>query len=48
MEFNIIVLQRKGSYLYSEKEVLWTKDDADLIEKAIEESCEQINPDDWK
>lgn len=27
---------------------LWSKDDADLIEKAIEEGCEQINPDDWK
>ena len=27
---------------------LWSKDDAALIEKAIEEGCEQINPDDWK
>jgi hypothetical protein len=27
---------------------LWSKDDAELIEKAIEEGCEQINPDDWK
>ena len=27
---------------------LWSKDDADLIENAIEEGCEQINPDDWK
>ena len=27
---------------------LWSKDDADLIEKAIEEGCEQTNPDGWK
>ena len=27
---------------------LWSKDDAGLIEKAIEEGCEQTNPDDWK
>jgi len=27
---------------------LWSKEDAKLIEKAIEEGCEQILPDDWK
>ena len=27
---------------------IWSKEDAELIEKAIEEGCEQINPDDWK
>ena len=27
---------------------MWTKKDAALIEKAITEGCEQINPDDWK
>jgi hypothetical protein len=27
---------------------LWSKEDADAIEKAIEEGCEQIHPDDWK
>ncbi len=26
----------------------WTKKDTELIVKAIEESCEQINEDDWK
>ena len=26
----------------------WSKEDAALIEKAIEEGCEQIHPDDWK
>lgn len=26
----------------------WSKKDADLIEKAIEDGCEQINEDDWK
>ena len=27
---------------------LWSKEDAESIEKAIEEGCEQIHPDDWK
>lgn len=27
---------------------IWDKADAQLIEKAIEEGCETINPDDWK
>ena len=27
---------------------LWSKEDAAAIEKAIEEGCEQIHPDDWK
>jgi hypothetical protein len=27
---------------------IWTKKDAALIEKAIEDGCEQIHPDDWK
>jgi len=27
---------------------LWSKKDAALVEKAITESCEQINEDDWK
>jgi hypothetical protein len=27
---------------------LWSKEDAEAIEKAIEEGCEQIHPDDWK
>jgi hypothetical protein len=27
---------------------IWTKEEAEEIEKIIEESCEQINPDDWK
>lgn len=26
----------------------WSKKDAELIEKAIEDSCEQINEDEWK
>ncbi len=25
----------------------WPTDDAEAIEKAIEEGCEQIHPDDW-
>ena len=27
---------------------IWTEEEADEIKKFIEESCEQINPDDWK
>jgi AmiR/NasT family two-component response regulator len=27
---------------------VWSKEDAEAIEKAIEEGCEQIHPDDWK
>lgn len=26
----------------------WSKKDADLIEKAIEEGCEKIYPDEWR
>ena len=26
----------------------WSKEDAELISNAIEESCEQIHEDDWK
>lgn len=40
----------KSSKRHSIKDVvgLWSKNDAELIEKAIEAGCEQINPDDWK
>lgn len=27
---------------------VWSKEDADLISNAINESCEQIHPDDWQ
>ncbi len=27
---------------------IWNKKEAEAIEKAIEEGCEQIHPDDWK
>ncbi|MEP7142325.1 MAG: hypothetical protein ABI707_05630 [Ferruginibacter sp.] len=27
---------------------IWSKKDAALIEKAIQDSCEQIHEDDWK
>lgn len=27
---------------------MWSKEDAEAIEKAIEEGCEQIHLDDWK
>jgi hypothetical protein len=27
---------------------IWTKEEADEMERIIEESCENIHPDDWK
>lgn len=27
---------------------IWSEEDAEAIEKAIKEGCEQIHPDDWK
>ena len=27
---------------------VWSKEDADLMSEAINESCEQIHPDDWQ
>jgi hypothetical protein len=27
---------------------IWTEEEANEIKRIIEESCEQINPDDWK
>ncbi len=27
---------------------IWPKEEAEAIEKVIEEDCEQIHPDDWK
>ena len=27
---------------------LWSKEDAEAIERTIEEACRQIHPDDWK
>jgi hypothetical protein len=27
---------------------IWTAEEGDEIKRIIEESCEQINPDDWK
>lgn len=27
---------------------IWSKEEADEIEKSIAENCRQINPDDWK
>lgn len=40
----------KGQSSFSAFELagVWSKEDAALINKAIEEGCEQIHPDDWK
>ena len=40
---------KQGSRLSAHDFVgLWSKEDAESIERAIEEGCEQIHPDDWK
>ena len=41
---------KKGKQLFSAHEFsgIWSKKDAALMEKAIEEGCEQIHEDDWK
>ena len=33
---------------FSEFSGIWSKDEAEEMERIIEESCEIINPDDWK
>lgn len=40
--------QNRTESAFSEFSGIWTKEEAEEIEKAIEESCEAINPDDWK
>ena len=41
---------KKGKQPFSAHDFVgvWSKKDGALIEKAIEESCEQIHGDDWK
>ena len=41
---------KKGKQSFSAHEFsgIWSKKDAALMEKAIEEGCEQIHEDDWK
>ena len=42
--------RKKGKQPFSAHEFsgIWSKKDAALMEKAIEEGCEQIHEDDWK
>jgi hypothetical protein len=40
--------KEKKSFSAHEFSGIWSKKDAALIEKAIEEACEQIHEDDWK
>jgi hypothetical protein len=37
-----------GRKSFKEFSGIWTAEEADEIKKIIEDSCEQINPDDWK
>lgn len=39
------IVKRKN---FKEFAGIWTASEADEMEKIIEDSCEQINPDDWK
>jgi hypothetical protein len=38
----------KEKFRFSEFSGVWSKEEANEIERIIEESCENINPDDWK
>ena len=38
---------KKGD-VFAEFSGIWSNEEADEIERAIKEGCEQINPDDWK
>lgn len=40
--------KEKQSFSAHEFSGIWSKKDAALIEKAIEDGCEQIHEDDWK
>ncbi|HWV70415.1 MAG TPA: hypothetical protein VN040_01795 [Pseudosphingobacterium sp.] len=40
--------QSRTSSAFQEFSGIWTEDEADEIARVIEESCEAINPDDWK
>jgi hypothetical protein len=40
--------ERQSSFSAHDLVGTWSKEDAALINKAIEEGCEQINPNDWK
>jgi hypothetical protein len=37
-----------GSKSFKDFVGIWTEDEANEMKRIIEESCEQINPDDWK
>jgi hypothetical protein len=41
-------LQVAGRKSFKNFAGIWTSAEADEITRIIEESCEQINPDDWK
>jgi len=47
---NVLKKSKQKEESLSAKDFLgvWSKEDAELISNAIEESCEQINEDDWK
>lgn len=41
----VITSRRPSAHEFSGS---WSREDAALIEKAIEDGCEEIHPDDWK
>lgn len=40
--------RKKGRIKIDDFFGIWSPAEANKIEKAIEEGCEQVNPDDWK
>lgn len=45
---NRSTMQVAGNKSFKDFAGIWTKAEADEMKKNIEDSCEQINPDDWK
>ncbi|HMR83491.1 MAG TPA: hypothetical protein PKE30_10180 [Niabella sp.] len=40
--------QSTGNSSFAEFSGIWSKEEADEISRIIEDTCETINPDDWK
>jgi len=41
-------VEKQSSFSAHDLVGAWSKEDAALINKAIDEGCEQINPNDWR
>ncbi len=45
---DILSKNSSGDSVFAEFSGIWSKDEAGEIAKIIEDTCENINPDDWK